>query len=157
MADGTYGIEVGSRWAVWGAERTVEKIEPKPSRGSDLFVLLSPKPVEGKPGRYHWTDWIPARSLAARGARLIDGEVFVAETRPTRSETIVAAAEKARKGPKPLTEKRRVQNRVTSGRYKLKHPEKFGRSTWTPLERAEIEATIAAAQADLEKLKGVPA
>lgn len=52
-----------------------------------------------------------------------------------------------------LTPERRLRNKITSTRYRLKNPAKFKRASWTVAEVAEMERTMSDAQAELETVK----
>jgi len=103
---------------------------------------------------HHWTDWLPEKTLENRGDLVPEGTEPVLEkpkAPPTPSE---AAAASRKKKVRVLDTGQRLKNRINSARYKLRHPEKSGRKAWTPLEKAEIEAVIASAEADLLASKG---
>jgi hypothetical protein len=162
-------VEVGSRWMLWHKPRTVFAIDENHQRGypGNPYALVIPErtPEEAAalrlvkhPTPHHWTDWIPLRSLENHGIPLPEsGEVPAevqdlvdadAAARKARSTDAVVA--KARKQA-VITPEKRLKNRITSARHKLNHPEKHGRTEWTPLEVAEIEATMRDAEEQLQK------
>lgn len=155
-------VEVGSRWVYRG--RVVEirqRIDGHPMRGPGIHVLAVPERTEAqrkaakiRKDGHHWTDWVPEKTLEARGEYVPPGEEPVLD-KPKPPPTPKDAASAARKKKvRVLDTGQRLKNRVNSARYKLRHPEKYGRKAWTKLEKAEINAVMESALADLEASKG---
>jgi len=151
----TLGVEVGSRWIIWRGVRRVEEFAELPHKGPGLYVRAVREgnhPETGKPHKPHWTDWFPLRALVSHGEPLAEGAEAPKE--PVRSSLADAIkAEMPKVSKRPMTPKRRAQNRVTSLRYKIKHPEKHGRSKWSKAEVQELANDLAEAEAELEALR----
>lgn len=163
-------VEIGSRWVVWGRPRTV-LVRRSGDGGSEVLAVPDRTPQQ-KTGlkmigrgaeAHHWTDWIPENSLEANGTMIGVGEATPEDQ--ARIDKLVREAERGRREASPeaaadsarqraiITPEKRLKNRVTSARHKLNHPEKHGRTSWSDLERAEIEATMRDAQAQLASMK----
>lgn len=159
-------VEVGSRWVYRGRVVTIQqRVDSHPMRGPGVHVLAVPERTEAqrkaakiRKGGHHWTDWVPEKTLENRGEYVPPGEEPVLDNPrlpKTPKEAAASAAGVARKKKvRTLDTGQRLKNRINSARYKLRHPEKNGRKAWTPLEKAEIEAVIASAEADLLASKG---
>lgn len=105
-------------------------------------------PVDRKPGtKEHWTDWVEEPRVEKFGEPVASD--YVPEA---RRSAVDVAVEKARK-QKPMTNERRLANRITSTRYKMKHPEKSRRESWTPAELREMQETIDTTVEELRLLK----
>lgn len=154
----TVVVEIGTRFYFRKETREVVELSVQPRAGwhPEPRARLSPKARgEGKP-KEHWTDWICTRALSVHAELLEDGDQREDEPRRTRVEIIEAAADEARAASvktKALTPQRRIQNRITTLRHKLRHPEKHGRSEWNPTELKEIEKALADAEAERASMK----
>lgn len=147
-------IDIGTRWLLWSKVRVVTERSTEPRYGlPGPWLLAVPEDnlgANGKPtGKVHWTWWIEEGRCEKFGTPIAEGERVVVE-QPT--DAVEAAATAARK-KKVMTPERRLANRITSTRYRIKHPEKSGRSEWSPTELAEMKATIDEAVAELAALK----
>jgi hypothetical protein len=154
-------IEIGSRYFYRGRTYVARERELRPDKGlvknpttgryePEYYICLSPE--ERAEDRPHATDWVPEANVD-RHYTLVVGEGVSEVTKPRRIQD--QAADEARASVKTragVTPKKRLQNRITSTRYKLKHPEKNGRSEWSGHEIAEMERAIAETQAELAAL-----
>ncbi len=159
----TLEAEEGSRWKYQGVSRIVLWRGLRPGFGAPGEIYVLAPPEWRKDGKHHWTDTFPERTLL-RHAHLMDAD-DPATLKPLprweqseanqreREAVIDEAAADARAKP-ILTPLKRAKNKVTSLRHKIKNPQKFGgRTVWTPAELKELDGEMAAAVAEVERLK----
>lgn len=151
MAD----IQVGDRFYIWKRTVVVEEILPGGRRGSgEHTVRVHPLDEKGRrvPRKIiPVADYVETRRLVKYGTQLAEGEAAPAQQRTTHVE--VAVAEARAKKTSVVTPERRLANRITSTRYRMKNPEKSGRSEWTPAELKDMQDTIDTTVAELAALK----
>lgn len=150
-------VQVGDRFYVWRRTVVVEEILPQGRNGSAVHTVRT-HPLDEKGKRVPRktipiADYVETHRLLKYGTQLADGELGTPQ--PTRTQRVETAVAEARaKKTRVMTPQRRLANRITSTRYKMKHPDKSGRSEWTPTELKEMQATIDAAVTELAALKG---
>lgn len=146
-------VEKDSRWFLWGLVR-IATGDRRTGRQGREEVLLLPEPTRETKGRKpHFTDWVEEHRVEKYGTLLAVGEE--APNVKTKKNAVTAAVEAARsKVVKVVTPERRLANRITSARYRMKNPEKSGRSEWTAAELQDLQDTIDSAVAELAALKG---
>ncbi len=158
-------VKVGTAWRAWGYVIDIIDERPGyvihtpdgPQREREVAHLFRPRhegqTVPKKP------KWVAAWRVGRYGEPLADGEEVTVQARTAAERAVVRARAQAEKDSKKaakkaaLTPERRMRNRITSARYKLAHPEKYGRTEWTDLEKADIENTMREAEAEIEKLR----
>jgi hypothetical protein len=159
-------IEVGSWWHIWGERRQVLTRQTRPELSGRVYTLKCPEgeypmyvklsPRASRGGKYSWSDWVLESALERQGMPLLDEHDPEAppEAPPlTSAEVIEKVAEEARaQKVSGVTPKKRLQNRVTSTRYKIRNPQKHGREEWTPQEITEMEAHITKTKEEISAL-----
>lgn len=142
-------VKVGTRWLLWGESRKVLQIRPEriPGYGPEALV-----PGETRANKPRWNDWVECKRIERYGTPLPDdGEPITEEQRQSTQDYIEAEAKKARK-KRIVSPTQKLKNRISATRHRLNNPEKFGRSEWTALEKADMENSMAALEEQVAKL-----
>lgn len=147
-------LETGARYYIWRRTRIVTG--KTRVRYGNVEYLCLPENLE-KPGtplrsKQIIGDWIEPWRVEKYGERLEAEDVRTDQTLLTVEERVEEAVAVERKR-KVITPERRLANRITNTRHKMKHPEKYHRESWSAEELAEMEALIQTTQAELAAMR----